>query len=177
MFNRAFVLATVAVAATAAVLQGQFPDLTPDLEFKPQATLTGATSSVTVEAVRTTQRGVTKRTGIRFRNGGRTAIPQTVSQAPDGLKSLSMALPLNDVPDGGIYIVRLGEDKEGLAFDSEPERSNRPGDDSIVFRPAELQIVKHDDGVTEFVLPHALKSGAYAIAIANNQYAWGFAVQ
>ena len=177
MLKRALVLAIVVAAATSAVSQAQFPSGTPTLEFKPQAILAGATNSVTLDAVRATHRGVTKRSGIRFRNGGRMAIPQSISAAPEGLKSISMTLPLNDVPDGGIYIVRLEEDKEGLAFDSEPERSNRPGDDSIVFRPAELKVNKHDDGVAEFVLPRSLEPGTYAIAIANNHYAWGFAVK
>jgi hypothetical protein len=176
LFKHALVFAIVTAAAVAAV-EGQFPSMTPSLEFKPRAILTGATNAVTLDAVRATQRLVTKRSGIRFRNGGRMAIPQTISAAPDGLKSISMALPLTDVPDGGIYIVRLSQDKEGLAFDSEPERSNRPGDDSIVFRPAELQVNKHEDGLTDFILPRPLEPGKYAIAIANNQYAWGFVVQ
>ena len=97
--------------------------------------------------------------------------------APDGFRSITLALPLVDVPDGGIYVVRLEEDKEGWAFDSEPERSCRPGDKSIVFRPADLQVNKNDDDTYEFVLPGALDPGKYAIAITNNQYAWGFEVQ
>jgi hypothetical protein len=149
--------------------------MTPTLEFKTEATLKGATT-VTIEALRATQRLLGLR-GMSLRNKGKISIPRVMGVAPADLKAVSMSMPLTDVPDGGIYIVRLEEDKEGLAFDSEPERSCRPGDKSIVFRPADFKVEKKDGGSYEFALPHPLGAGKYAIAITNNQYAWGFEVK
>jgi hypothetical protein len=176
MTRRQAIIILVAALVGTAALQAQFPAMTPTLEFKTEATLKGATANLTIEALRATQRMLGLR-GMSLRNKGKISIPRVMGVAPTDLKSISMSLPLTDVPDGGIYIVRLEEDKEGWAFDSEPERSSRPGDKSIIFRPSELKVEKKEGGSYEFELPHPLSAGKYAIAITNNQYAWGFEVK